>query len=420
MQRRGIGGPDERAEDREQDPDAAGGRVDPGAGQVTEAQVTDRIDPKKDPARRCLKVEAWPALDREAWQIALRQGDIFDERKAGDGWKASTRGKVAKAYGRWLNWLQSSGLPDSALRPSERVTLPNVGRFIADLQAAGNSPYTVLGRIRDLFHAMRALAPEENWDWLRRLINRLRRRVMPVRNKRILVVPSDLLLAFGLELMTGAEGPEDGSEFARASHYRNGLMIALLAARPLRRRNFASIEIGRHLVKEGDQYLLCFEGEETKTGVPIEDLVPAGLNRYLERYLSHHRPVLASRTHLRNGRHRQFRPAEMSLWISTNCSAMSEGAIYEQIRKLTRGKFGRALTPHLFRDSAATSIATEDPEHIYTVKSVLAHGSLQTSEKHYNHANSMISSRRYQSFLMALRRQSHDADSGDPPPNNMA
>ena len=67
--------------------------------------MTNAIDPKKDPARRCLKEEAWPALDRQAWHAALRKGDIFDERKAGDGWKASTRGKVAKAYGRWLTWL---------------------------------------------------------------------------------------------------------------------------------------------------------------------------------------------------------------------------------------------------------------------------------------------------------------------------
>jgi hypothetical protein len=126
--------------------------------------VTGRIDPKKDPARRCLKEAAWPVLDRQAWQVAVRKSDCFEGRKASDGWKASTRSKVAKAYGRWLNWLQVSELLDPVLSPAARVTRSNVGHYIADLQAAGNSPYTVLGRIRDLHNAMQALAPEEEWD----------------------------------------------------------------------------------------------------------------------------------------------------------------------------------------------------------------------------------------------------------------
>lgn len=288
--------------------------------------MTNAIDPKKDPARRCLKEEAWPVLDRQAWQAALRKGDIFDDRKAGDGWKASTRGKVAKAYGRWLTWLQLSGLLDAALRPAERVTLDNVGRYIADLQTAGNSPYTVLGRVRDLLNAMKALAPEEDWGWLRRLINRLRRCVKPVRNKRALVVSSYLILSFGLELMAEAEGFGAGSMFARASRYRDGLMIALLAARPMmRRRNFASIEIGKHLVKEGPHYCLRFEGKETKTGAPIDDLVPADLTSYLERYLTYYRPFLAGRSGRWRNRRSYLRSPGMSLWISTYCSAMSEG-----------------------------------------------------------------------------------------------
>ena len=47
--------------------------------------MTNASDPKKDPARRCLEEEAWPVLDRQAWQAALRKADIFDDRKAGDG-----------------------------------------------------------------------------------------------------------------------------------------------------------------------------------------------------------------------------------------------------------------------------------------------------------------------------------------------
>jgi hypothetical protein len=178
---------------------------------------------------------------------------------------------------------------------------------------------------------MRALEPEENWKWLRGLINRLRRCVKPVRNKRALVVSSYLILSFGLELMAEAEGFGGGSMFARASRYRDGLMIALLAARPMmRRRNFASIEIGKHLVKEGPHYCLRFEGKETKTGAPIDDLVPADLTSYLERYLTYYRPFLAGRSGRWRNRRSYLRSPGMSLWISTYCSAMSEGAIYDR------------------------------------------------------------------------------------------
>jgi hypothetical protein len=37
----------------------------------------------------------------------------------------------------------------------------------------------------------------------------------------------------------------------RAVACRNELIVALLAAQPLRRRNFVALELGRHLVRAG-------------------------------------------------------------------------------------------------------------------------------------------------------------------------
>jgi hypothetical protein len=42
-------------------------------------------------------------------------------------------------------------------------------------------------------------------------------------------------------------------------------MIALLASRPLRRRNFAAIEIGRQLIRIGQGFHPVFDGSETKS-----------------------------------------------------------------------------------------------------------------------------------------------------------
>jgi integrase/recombinase XerD len=267
----------------------------------------------------------------------------------------------------------------------------------------------VLGRIRDLANAMKAMTPDPDWSWLYRVARRLRRRVKSVRNKRARVVHSLELWQFGLGLMDEADGPSGWTPLERATSYRTGLMIALLAARPLRRRNFASIEIGHHLIKAGGRYSLRFDGTETKTGAPIDNLIPAALNPYLERYLSHYRPYLIGRAGRWKNRLPDLPAPGMHLWVSNYASAMSEGAIYEQICNLTRARFGHALNPHLFGDCAATSVATDDPACVHIMKTVLGHSSLKTSEKHYMHAQSHQAMHRHHRHVESLRRQSRDA-----------
>jgi integrase/recombinase XerD len=364
-------------------------------------------DPKKDSARRCLKLDAWPEADRRAWQAALRKGDVLEPGGLAARWGRKTQAKVVSCYGRWLTWLSLNGLLDSGSAPAERATPANVARYVGDLQALGNAPYTVLGRVRDLHNALRAMVPGDDWAWVLRIARRLRWTVESVRDKRARIAPTDELFAYGIELMIEADGPSGGTVFARAMRYRDGLMIAMLAARPVRRANFASIEIGRHLVRQADGYQLRFEARETKTHAPYVRWLPEVLIPYLERYLDHYRPILAARTPPPD-RKRSFHPPGTALWLSIFCSAMSEQAIYYRIRDLTKAKFGHSMSPHLFRDAAATSIATKDPEHVYITTSVLAHRSLATSERHYNHARSLEASRRFQGRILELRRQDRE------------
>ena len=96
---------------------------------------------------------------------------------------------------------------------------------------------------------------------------------------------------------------------------------------------------------------------------------------------------------------------------SSNESAISPGSVYGRIMALTREAFGHSVHPHLFRDSAATSIACEDPAHVYITKSILGHSTLRTSERHYNHAQSLEATRCYQARILELRepaRAGHD------------
>jgi hypothetical protein len=95
--------------------------------------------------------------------------------------------------------------------------------------------------------------------------------------------------------MDDADSPSHRTSLGKAGRYRDGLMIAMLASRPIRRRNFASIEIGRHLVRQGPEYWLRFAAVETKPNSPIEIPVPTVLTPYIERYLTYYRPFLGLR-----------------------------------------------------------------------------------------------------------------------------
>ena len=358
------------------------------------------MHPRKDPARRCLKPDLWPEADRRAWEAAQHQGDVLEPGGAAAGWAPYTRTKIEKGYGRWLTWLIGKSLLDPLASPAERVTPDRVAQYVAELRQL-NAPYSVLARVQELYQAMVVMSPEKDWTWIRRIETRVRHTVVPSRNKRERVVPVEKLYAFGLDLMAKAEGPKGGTALERAVRYRDGLMICLLAARPLRRRNFAAIEIGRHLVQLGDGFRIQFAPNETKTHQPIEVPFPLDLVSSLGRYLSHFRPFLLART----GRwSRASDGAANALWVSMDGSAMTEIAIYFRIMKLTRAKFGHVVNMHLFRDCAATSTAIEDPKHAHINKSILGHATLRSSERYYNHARTLEAMRRHQAQILRLRR----------------
>ena len=369
--------------------------------------MTRTLGLHKSPVRSSLKWEQWPDGDRHAWAAAIHIGDVLEPSGIAAEWAPVTRRAVAAGYGRWLAWLGGKSLLDPTLDPAGRVTPDVVVRYVEELKAE-YAPYTTILLVRRLHSALRAMAPVQNWSWMGLIRKRLERTAVSVRNKRARVVPSDQLFAYGLELMAAADCSSAQTPYQRAKRagrYRDGMIIALLAARPFRLHNFASIEIGRHLVRRGEQYWLIFDAAETKTREPIEAPFPIALTSHLERYLSFHRPVLATDVGRGKCRTRAIRQATKALWVSRWQTGMCENAVYVHIVRLTRIKFGHGLNPHLFRDCAATSIATEDPSHVHITRNILGHRKLATSEMYYNHAQSIEALRRLQRRVLQLRRE---------------
>jgi integrase/recombinase XerD len=341
----------------------------------------------------CLDVDQWPEADAIVWRMVIDSSDPFDSRSAASSWSERSRHKTAKGYGRWLCWAFQNGVRmDEA--PADRVTEPRMRSYIADLRSR-NGDFTVLCRVQELYDAMRVISPERDWNWLRRLQNVLRSRAVSVRDKTSRMQPIGALVQLGKTLMQTAEA-SDKPPLSCAVRFRDGLMIAFVALRPLRLSNLAAITLGRHLVRQTAGYQLHFSGPEMKGKRPFGPMIPTMLVADLDRYIDHYRPILLSR----GGRQP---PMETDrLWVSEIGGPLDEKSIPQRFKKHTRAAFGKHIWPHLFRDCAATSIAVEDPKSARSIHTVLGHSTLATSERHYNQARGLEASRRYQRIVCDL------------------
>ena len=96
--------------------------------------------------------------------------------------------------------------------------------------------------------------PRADWSWLRRLQGRVRAAHVPARDKRARLVGADELFALGCRMLGEAGESDSGTPRQRALRYRDGLVVALLAARPLRRGNLAGLRLGHSLVRRGQEW----------------------------------------------------------------------------------------------------------------------------------------------------------------------
>jgi integrase/recombinase XerD len=350
----------------------------------------------RSPERACLKRESWPDADRRPWEEALQPGDALEPGGARSRYATISNRKVERGYGRWLTWLAGRGALEGADSPADRITRERVAAYLKDLERLGNGTQTLLARLQELYEAAGVMDPGRDWQWIRRIASRVRARHVPVRDKRARVVGNDALYRLGLELM--AQADTASTERLRAIAFRDGLLIALLALRPLRLRNIAAIAIGQHLRRHGSVWILAFGEDETKTGAALEFPWPQSLIEALEHWLQRWRPYLLRL------KSRWTRPTGNALWISSHGSPMSQQSIYDRVVEHTRAAFGKAVNPHLFRDCAATTLAIVDPAHVRLAAPLLGHRSFATTERYYLQANMLEASRQHQQEILHLRK----------------
>jgi hypothetical protein len=261
---------------------------------------------------------------------------------------------------------------------------------ISDLQTA-NRPATVFGRVVGLERALAVIAPEFDRGFLQVAIKKLPRGSDPGR-KRALLQESAALVDLGIALMRRADLARALVEVRRnAAQFRDAFQVALLALRPFRMTNFAEMELGSSLIQRGVAWWFIYTPEQTKNRRLLEVQFPEMLLPRLLKYLNYYRPLLAG------DRYRGDR-----VWISMHYKAQWRGTIYQKIMWLTEKAFGRGLSPHLFRDCLATSLAINDPT-IVNIAHVMLGNSLATTERFYNLAQTLEAGRAVNRALTSLR-----------------
>jgi integrase/recombinase XerD len=351
----------------------------------------------------CLVVDDWPKIDRERWRRAQEPAAFMEDDKPATRWSAARRRIVEQAYGQWLAFLHRNGMLDPSSGPGERATADRLSEFVAELRArvAPVSAAMMLGALVRMFSA---LEPERDWGALARVYNHLRQTAAPSRDKLSRLVRASGLFELGLRLMDSCE-EADRPQYV-PMRYRDGLIIALLIACPMRIKNLANLVIGQHLVSDGCEYRLKLSAGETKTGRPYHAAVPSELMPYIDGWLQVHRPNIQL-TGTRKGQV----GVEGHLWLGRYGRPMHSAAIRHQIKERTRHAFGRHVWPHLFRDCAVTELVDCAPEEIAIAPDLLGHADLATTKKHYIQAVGMQAHARVQEVIAALRRPATSRDS---------
>lgn len=342
-------------------------------------------------ARSC-PAACWPAADQQLWMDACAGVGLLGEENPAFSWSPRWRQMIETAYGRYIAWIAVT-THAVQLPPADRIQPAAITAFIEDLENECLSGMSIANYVRSIRAFAGAIAPDRDWQWLARKAFRLKARAVPRTDKRLRVVNSRHLFDLGLELMDSSTSK--ATESAAALQFRDGLMVALLAARPIRVGNFSRLELNRTLVYRRPEYWLCYSEQETKTGRPINMPLPDQLHVRIDQFLRGPRKcLLQGRTH--GG-------TTTALWLSAKGEPLKPDQIRAIINRRTKSAFGHRVNPHLFRDCLATTLATDDPEHVLCAVPILGHTNFRMMEKHYNQATMGTATRKFASTLMELR-----------------
>ena len=324
-------------------------------------RLPEAIEPTRD----------WPEIDLRMWTAGLQGGDILTGPNRAVQLRLASILRYARAYRDWLAFLRSAAMLDPLVPPIQRVTRGNVIAFAHALRET-NRNSTIIGICSALRSAMRIMHPDADLRWITCPGGQSLASALPVTPRSAPVFHSKVLYEWGLSMMRDAL--LTGNPDARRRDYRNGLLIALFAARAPRVRSMASLRLGVSVIRSGETWRLIFESDDVKTKRRIAYDTPASLSGAMERYITVEREeLLAAKTH-------------DWFWVDQYGGPLTMYAIKDMIRTRSRKAFGTAFGPHRFRHAMGTTAPVADPAHPGVAAAILGISGRMV-EEHYNLAS---------------------------------
>lgn len=353
--------------------------------------MRDRTSPQAE--RQTLRIDEWPEADRQAWEEACRPSVRLKKGGTASHLAPVSQDDIARRYGRYLGFLKRTGRLDLNTPAASQVTLKNVETYMAEFEGNINS-VTAWNCIYKLRRAAQLLSPATDFTWLIEIEKDLELLQEP-RSKLNRFVYAEQIVKAGLTLILEAKDFKK-TPVKRARVIRNGLMLALLAANPTRRKNFASLEIGKTFRKIEGQWWICISARATKTKQrPEERPVAIWLTPYIELYLEDARPIILNLSQKGTNR----------LWVSSG-GPMSARDLGKLITQITQETLGIAISPHLFRTAGATTAADGQSDMQYFASALLGHTNPKIADEHYKRNSSLNVQNDYAQFILTeyLRR----------------
>ncbi|MCW1920859.1 hypothetical protein NX862_19040 [Rhodobacter sp. KR11] len=326
------------------------------------------------------------------WLGLTADGGPLDDRGGLAHLRATTCAGLRAGYERWLDWVLKRYPEARHEAPAERATAVRLYDWLKDL--SGLAPMSRHTLIQRTVIVLSAADPRQDWSLQRRIVNRTERTARHTVSKRKIgrILPSQDLLAAGERLVTeiAAAAPTALSE---ALSIRNGAMVGLLAQLPMRRRSFTELNLGQSVIVSPTQIHIYLSPDMTKNGLPWEAPVPEAGDVLLRRYVEHIRPWLMAR---RGQKHHD------RLWVDRCGYPLGTQGIMEAVVAATFKTVGVRVSPHLFRDAAATTLSRLSPENARLIRPLLAHSGFGTAERHYIQAQGIETGRDYAAVLAEL------------------
>lgn len=306
----------------------------------------------------------WPEADRATWLLNCEPpADPFDDPRYGATLRVTTQVMLIKAHGIWLAFLVSRNELDPSQPPLERVTRPRLRGYFRAMRAAGKADQTIISCFGHLAMAMKVLAPSQDVSWIRCPDGATIYSLLPKIPRPVFVPDRHVLRAWTYDLMNTAEQEQDPIT------YRDGLLMACLAARGRRLRSMTLLRVGHELIWRDGRYRIQLTADQVKTNKPDRFDLPEKLTPYMRHYLDVVRPqLLGTENHA-------------ALWVERDGQPLKARSIQNQIQVRTKKRFGTAFGPHRFRHA----IATDAPEGPRMAARLLGISSA-ILEKHYDRA----------------------------------